>query len=228
MNRRLLGFAAFALVAAVVACGGDDDSGLIATPATMYALTVGNGTGTGRVTSSDARIDCRLTSGIASGACRQTYSPNTRVTLTAAADAGQEFKAWTGGCSGTGVCEVTLTSEATVSPGFVAAQQTVDLDFQTSASDDGAAIISIEGPSVIDVVRTAGLELAKTTTTTGGTTRSVVLVRGNLASGTVAKVTVRGIHVGLPYTVRVVEVAARKSGNYALRANLSGYQASLK
>jgi hypothetical protein len=212
----------------LVSCGSDDDSGIIGTPATTFNLTIGNGTGDGRVTSSDAKVDCRLTGGVASGTCRVSYATAAAITLTAAADAGQEFKAWTGDCSGSTPCQVTLKQETSVSPGFVPAQQTLDLDFQTPASDDGAAIISIAGPSVLDVVRTAGLELAQTATTSGATTTRTVLIRGNLASGTVAKVTVRGIHVGLPYTVRVVEVAARKSGGYVLRPSLTGYQASLR
>lgn len=228
MTRQLTGIAvALCLIAPLVSCGGD--SGITVTPADPNTLSIAGGTGSGRVTSSDGKIDCRLAAGVTTGpTCTATYTSTATVTLTATADTDQDFKAWSGDCTGSSNCQVTVNRNIQVSPGFVPARETLDLDFQTPAADDGAAIITIEGPSVLEVVRTAGLEIIERRAPAGTGTISTVLVRGNLGSGAVAKVTIRGIHVGSAYTVRVTEVAARRTGNYAQRQDLTRYSASLK
>lgn len=77
--------------------------------------------GSGRVTSSDGRIDCRSTGG--SCTAWYTYSsagaaPN--VTLTATADANNDFTRWTGACSGsTTTCSLSMSSSRSVGASFV-------------------------------------------------------------------------------------------------------------
>jgi hypothetical protein len=183
------------------------------------------------VTSSDSKIDCKITAGATSATgCTTTYTTTTTVTLTATGDTDQEFAAWSGDCSGATTCQVTMNKNVVASAGFVAATRVVDLDFQPPAGrEDGAALITVEGPSVLDVTQVSGIIRDVRPTQTGNVTKATILVRGNLSSGPVAKVTIRGIHQISAYTVTVVDVAAKKSANYALRTDVAtAYRASLK
>ena len=76
-------------------------------------LIVGkSGTGTGKVTSDPAGIDCGAT-------CNADFPHSSTVTLTADPDPGSEFTGWSGeGCSGTGTCQVTMTEARAVSATF--------------------------------------------------------------------------------------------------------------
>ncbi|MBL8916319.1 MAG: hypothetical protein JNM17_36805, partial [Archangium sp.] len=77
-----------------------------------YALSVSlAGTGAGRVTSSPTAIDC-------GSSCSADFDSGTTVTLTAAPDAGSTFAGWSGACSGTGSCSVTVTAITSVSATF--------------------------------------------------------------------------------------------------------------
>jgi Raf kinase inhibitor-like YbhB/YbcL family protein len=72
------------------------------------------GTGSGLVTSSPAGIDCGAT-------CSANFSDEQTVVLTASADPGSTFTGWSGeGCSGTGVCTVTMSAARTVTATFMA------------------------------------------------------------------------------------------------------------
>lgn len=79
----------------------------------MYTLTVSaSGTGTGTVTGNPAGIDCGAN-------CTATYTVDTQVVLSAAADTSSTFDGWSGGaCSGTGTCTVTLTADTTITATF--------------------------------------------------------------------------------------------------------------
>ncbi len=78
-----------------------------------YPLTLTKGgTGSGTVTSSPAGINCGLD-------CSEVYSYNTVVTLTAVPDTGSAFTGWSGGCSGTGNCILTMTAARNVTASFV-------------------------------------------------------------------------------------------------------------
>jgi large repetitive protein len=80
--------------------------------APLWQLTVTkSGAGSGTVTSSPAGIDCGAT-------CSEEFVAGTLVTLTAVADAGSAFDGWTGACSGTSTCTVTLDADASVSAAF--------------------------------------------------------------------------------------------------------------
>jgi hypothetical protein len=77
-----------------------------------FSLSVSKtGTGTGTVTSSLAPINCGTT-------CNAIYPYNTALTLTAAPDAGVTFMGWTGACSGTGACALTINGPLAVTAQF--------------------------------------------------------------------------------------------------------------
>ncbi len=78
-------------------------------------LTVAKaGTGAGTVTSTSAGINCGAD-------CTEPYAQGTIVTLTAAASTGSTFSGWSGaGCTGTGICGVSMTAAATVTATFAA------------------------------------------------------------------------------------------------------------
>jgi uncharacterized repeat protein (TIGR02543 family) len=70
-----------------------------------------SGTGGGTVTSSPAGIDCGST-------CSAWFAPGTAVTLTPTPDASSLFSGWSGSCSGTGICTVTMNGFPSVTATF--------------------------------------------------------------------------------------------------------------
>ena len=80
----------------------------------VFGLTVSRaGTGEGTVTSDPAGIDCGTS-------CSADFVNGTTVELTAAADSGSTFTGWSGACSGTGACEVTMDQAREVIATFTA------------------------------------------------------------------------------------------------------------
>ena len=79
-----------------------------------HALTVTPaGTGAGMVTSDPAGIDCGNT-------CVASFSENITVTLTAEASSGSTFEGWSGACTGTAACTVTMDMAQAVTATFTA------------------------------------------------------------------------------------------------------------
>ena len=64
------------------------------------------GSGTGTVTSTPSGINCPTT-------CSANFASGTQVTLTATPGTSYTFNGWSGACSGTAGCTVTLTSAET-------------------------------------------------------------------------------------------------------------------
>jgi hypothetical protein len=78
------------------------------------SLTVSKqGSGTGRITSIPAGIDCGET-------CQATFETGAAVTLTATPDSSSTFSGWSGNCSGTGACQLTMDQARSVSATFEA------------------------------------------------------------------------------------------------------------
>lgn len=78
----------------------------------VYTLTVSrSGTGKGVVKSTPEGIDC-------GDHCAATFGLGTSVTLTAKADSGSTFTGWSGACSGTGPCVVSMTQPRSVTATF--------------------------------------------------------------------------------------------------------------
>jgi photosystem II stability/assembly factor-like uncharacterized protein len=69
------------------------------------------GTGDGTVTSTPPGIDCGST-------CTASYTEETSVTLTATPSSGSVFAGWSGACSGTGDCVLTMDSNKSVTATF--------------------------------------------------------------------------------------------------------------
>lgn len=69
------------------------------------------GTGTGTVASNPAGINCGT-------ACTSSYTSGTSVTLTAAPASGSTFAGWSGACTGTGTCTVSMTLARNVTATF--------------------------------------------------------------------------------------------------------------
>ncbi|HVK78221.1 MAG TPA: DUF4215 domain-containing protein [Kofleriaceae bacterium] len=81
----------------------------------LNTLTVTkSGSGTGTVTSDVAGINC-------GGDCTQDYDLGTVVVLTATPDAGSLFTGWSGACTGTGTCSVTMSTARSVTATFAPA-----------------------------------------------------------------------------------------------------------
>ena len=76
-------------------------------PAAVQLMVTSSGGGTGTVTSAPAGISCGLT-------CSASFASGTTVTLTANPSGGSTFTGWTGACSGTAPCSLTLASNTAV------------------------------------------------------------------------------------------------------------------
>lgn len=81
-------------------------------PVATFALTVNKtGAGSGTLSSTPGGISC-------GASCNATFNDGTLVTLSASPDAGSSFAGWSGACSGTGGCTVTMNAAKTVSATF--------------------------------------------------------------------------------------------------------------
>jgi hypothetical protein len=99
-------------VASVVQLGGATPAP--PPPATTATLTVaknGNAPSAGTITSNPAGINC-------GGTCSGTFAGGAAVTLTAAAGSGGVFAGWSGACTGTGACTVTMDASKAVTATF--------------------------------------------------------------------------------------------------------------
>lgn len=100
-------------------------------PVTAQLSVSKAGSGAGTVTSAPAGIDCGAT-------CSANYAGGTVVTLTAAPAAGSTFAGWSGGgCTGTGSCDVTLTTNTTVTATFSTVPPIVTLTNTTGGTGTG-------------------------------------------------------------------------------------------
>ncbi|MBL9016925.1 MAG: InlB B-repeat-containing protein [Myxococcales bacterium] len=80
---------------------------------TLTAARTGNGTGA--IGSAPAGITC-------GGDCNEMYDYNTSVMLTATPATGSTFTGWSGACTGTGACNVTMTQDRSVTATFTLMQ----------------------------------------------------------------------------------------------------------
>jgi hypothetical protein len=107
-----------AAFAAAGAGGGGDEA----------TLTV-SVSGAGTVTSSPAGISCP-------GSCSASFAVGTSIRLSAVPGHSSSFSGWSGRCSGTGACTVTLNAATSVSAAFAAGQAPATTT--TAAGESGA------------------------------------------------------------------------------------------
>jgi len=142
------------------------DIGLSSTQ-TLQTLTVSlAGTGTGSVTSTPAGIDCPST-------CATGFNVGTMVTLTPMAAVGSGFAGWSGSCSGTGACVVTLSGTGT--PAVTATFNTVNYPLTISFAGTGSGSVTssptgITCPSTCSASFGGGASVALTATPNAGST----------------------------------------------------------
>jgi Divergent InlB B-repeat domain len=93
-----------------------------------FRLTLNRtGTGTGTVTSDVGGLSCGST-------CAADYSAGTVVTLTATPGANSTFAGWTGPCTGSGTCTVTMVQARSVGVSFTAVAFTLTVTKQGAGS----------------------------------------------------------------------------------------------
>ena len=110
-------------------------------PTTSFTLTVTkSGTGTGTVTSSPAGISCGPT-------CSANFDSGAVVNLTATPDSGSTFAGWSGACSGTGACSVTMDAAKSVSANFTASPGPFSLTVAKSGTGTGTVTSTPPGIS---------------------------------------------------------------------------------
>ena len=80
-------------------------------PNTFPLAVLKAGTGQGTVTSAPPGIDCGAD-------CGESYTQGSVVTLTATPAAGSTFTGWSGACTGTGSCVVTMNAAQSVTATF--------------------------------------------------------------------------------------------------------------
>lgn len=98
-----------------------------------------SGSGHGTVTASTGALNCGST-------CSASYDYGTVVTLTASAESGSEFAGWSGACSGTGDCVVTMSQAQSVTAQF----NTIDYLLSVALSGQGSGTVTSEPAGLID------------------------------------------------------------------------------
>ena len=97
-------------------------------PSNLHTLVVQRtGAGGGEVRSADGVLNCP-------GACSQTAVRGSQVTLTATPTFGSVFKGWSGACTGTAGCVVTMDTAKSVTASFAVAGVTLQVPWITQAT----------------------------------------------------------------------------------------------
>lgn len=78
-----------------------------ATTTTYSLIVLQSGSGKGTVTSSPTGISCGNT-------CTESFDSRTSVTLTPTASTGSTFAGWSGDCTGTGTCSLTMSTRSSM------------------------------------------------------------------------------------------------------------------
>ena len=109
----------------------------------------GAGQGSGVVTAASGGVDCSISEGAGAGSCAASFDFGTAVTLTARAAQGSSFTGWTGACTGTGPCVVTMDQARAVTATFAA------LSYPLGVGISGLGAGNVGGTGGIDCSRAA-------------------------------------------------------------------------
>jgi len=165
---------------------------LAAAPSTQSLSVIKAGAGSGTVTSSPAGISCGAT-------CFASFATGTAVTLTAAPTAGSTFTGWSGACSGTGTCAITLNANATVTATFTSSAQAPGAPENLAAAPgNGQATFTFSPPS-----DTGGSGITNYTVSCSG---------GLMASSPFSPITMTGMTNGVTYTCSATATNATTTG----------------
>ena len=113
------------------------------------------GTGSGSVTSDVGGIDCGAT---CTAQVARTTETAPLVTLTATPTSGSAFQGWTGACTGTGTCTVSMGQARAVTAQFEPASSGGGSDANSAAASGGGSATSASAP-VASAPATGGLRL---------------------------------------------------------------------
>lgn len=157
--------------------------------ASLSVLTTGSGSGT--VTSTPAGINCGAD-------CSEVYTPGTVVTLTATPNAGSAFAGWSGACSGTGSCAVTVNTATSVTATFTATS------FPLTVIHTGSgAITTTSAPAGINCPGTCTQQFANGSTVTLAAVPTVGTTFAGFAGADSASGNVASVLMSGPRTVTV-------------------------
>jgi hypothetical protein len=99
------------------------------------------GTGGGTVASAPSGIDCGTS-------CVAVFDTGTEVTLTATPDATSTFEGWSGGCTGTGPCVVTMSAARSVTATFKRIEHALTVAFPFSGTGNGTVSSSSQPEAI--------------------------------------------------------------------------------
>ena len=134
-----------------------------AVPRPLLTVMTEQFAGSGTVTSTPAGVDCDT-------GCSAHFDRNTTVTLTATPDSESAFRRWSGGgCSGTGPCTVTMSSDQTVTATFVPATHLLTVSPAGSGSGSVTGT-GISCPGICSASYTSGTLVTLTATAAPGST----------------------------------------------------------
>jgi len=129
-----------------------------------YRLTVrSGGTGSGMVSSSPSGINCTFIHGTAGSGCTGVFPYGATVSLNPVAFDGNSFGGWSGACSGTGSCQLSVPRDTAVTAGFT---------LLTPGTPTGLTVVSRSAYAVVVTWRRsaeADLYYLLRSTTPGGT-----------------------------------------------------------
>ena len=123
-------------------------------PPGQYVLAV-TVQGQGSVVSTPSGIDC-------DAACSARFDAGTQIALTPAAAPGWQFASWTGDCTGSGACSLTLSADATVAATFtqVPPQQFMLVVVVVGSGHVATAPVAIDCPPVCGNSFDAGTQVS--------------------------------------------------------------------
>lgn len=140
-----------------------------------FALTVTEaGTGNGSVNSTPAGINCPET-------CSAGFPSGTQVTLMQSASEGSTFAGWSGGCTGSTVCVVTMTAAKAVTATFNSSNNPVTITVPSGGSTTGTTTPG--GTTYFGLIITCAPAQTGTVTLTATTSSNLISV--NLIPNTV-------------------------------------------